>query len=65
MFVAMMMCLPIAWVARLVEMAEKKKKGPDEKKPLLGGGDSKGGASCPMHQLCTLFWWRASAQDTA
>lgn len=55
MFVAMMMCLPIAWVARLVEMAEKKKKGPDEKKPLLGGGDSKGGASCPMHQLCTLF----------
>ncbi|CAK0780911.1 hypothetical protein CVIRNUC_005219 [Coccomyxa viridis] len=38
MFVAMVMCLPIAWIARLVE-THKKKKSSDEQKPLLGKGD--------------------------
>ncbi|CAL5221472.1 g3669 [Coccomyxa viridis] len=40
MFVAMVMCLPIAWIARLVEM-EKKKKSSDESKPLIGKSDGK------------------------
>ncbi len=56
MFVAMVMCLPIAWIARLVE-THKKKKSSDEQKPLLGKGD--GGESCLLHvlymRLCLSF----------
>ena len=48
MFVAMVMCLPIAWIARLVE-THKKKKSSDEEKPLLGKGD--GGESCFLQML--------------
>ena len=48
MFVAMVMCLPIAWIARLVE-THKKRKSSDEQKPLLGKGN--GGESCSLHVL--------------
>lgn len=48
------MCLPIAWIARLVEM-EKKKKSSDESKPLLGKSDGKSGMSCPIKQLASAI----------
>ena len=50
MFVAMVMCLPIAWIARLVEWHEKKQSS-DEQKPLLGKGN--GGESCSLRVLYT------------
>ena len=47
MFVAMVMCLPIAWIARLVE-THKKKQNNDESKPLLGGGKKDGVCSASV-----------------
>ena len=50
MFLAMVMCLPIAWVARLVE-ERKKKKTSEEKKPLLGNKDGNAGVLCSCRLL--------------
>lgn len=50
MFLAMVMCLPIAWVARLVE-EHKKKKTSEEKKPLLGNKDGNAGVLCSCRLL--------------
>jgi hypothetical protein len=50
MFLAMVMCLPVAWIAKLVE-EQKKKKTSEEKKPLLGNQDGDAGALC----LCRLL----------
>ncbi len=54
MFLAMVMCLPIAWIAAAIESRRKKSAASSERKPLLGEEGETSTEEGKRHSSCSI-----------